>query len=115
MEALGAGQSFADIAYYLPYLHEPASILGYLPEGGYIVLGEEDAPRAVAETLAEQGEEARDRLERDGENPHGLAPAFLPWACAGAALAARPQARFAACSRTSSAARTGWAARWRPT
>ena len=71
-------------------------MLGYLPEGGYIILGEEDAPRAVAETLAEQGEAARDRLERDGENPHGLAPAFLPWAWLEPRIAARPQASFAA-------------------
>jgi transcription-repair coupling factor (superfamily II helicase) len=99
LEALGAGQSFEDIAYYLPYLHERASILDYLPAGGALVIGEEDAPRATAETMQAQGEEARDRLEREGENPHGLAPAFLGWDWLAPRIAARPHASFAALLR----------------
>ncbi|HEX5569885.1 MAG TPA: hypothetical protein VFX31_00765, partial [Ktedonobacterales bacterium] len=95
LQALRERQSFPDIAYYLPYLHQPSSILAYLPAGGYLALGDEDAPRQVAEQVAEQGEEARDRLERDGENPHGLEPAFIPWPALAPLLAPLPQARFA--------------------
>ena len=95
LQALRERQSFPDIAYYLPYLHEPTSILAYLPQGAYLLLGDEDAPRLVAEQMAEQGDEARDRLERDGEHPHGLEPAFIPWAALRPLLDAPPQARFA--------------------
>ncbi|MFI5276975.1 MAG: hypothetical protein ACHQ1E_06865, partial [Ktedonobacterales bacterium] len=95
LEALRERQSFPDIAYYLPYLHQPSTILAYLPAGAYLVLGDEDAPRLVAEQMAEQGEEARDRLERDGEHPHGLEPAFVAWATLRPALESLPQARFA--------------------
>ncbi len=95
LEALRERQSFPDIAYYLPYLHQPSTILAYLPAGAYLVLGDEDAPRLVAEQMAEQGEEARDRLERDGEHPHGLEPAFVAWPTLRPALESLPQARFA--------------------
>ncbi len=95
LQALRERQSFPDIAYYLPYLHEPASILSYLPQNACLVLGDEDAPRLVAEQLAEQGEESRDRLEREGEHPHGLEPAFIAWPALRPLLDAPPQARFA--------------------
>ncbi len=95
LQALRERQSFPDIAYYLPYLHQPSSILAYLPAGAYLALGDEDAPRHEAEQMAEQGEEARDRLERDGEHPHGLEPAFIAWPALRPQLDALPQARFA--------------------
>jgi transcription-repair coupling factor (superfamily II helicase) len=79
LAALRARQSFEDIAFYLPYLHEPASLLDYLPSDGLLVLHDADAPERVATELAEQGEEVRDRLVREGENPPGTLPAFLPW------------------------------------
>jgi transcription-repair coupling factor (superfamily II helicase) len=40
LEALRARQSFEDIAFYLPYLHTPASLLDYLPEDGVLVLND---------------------------------------------------------------------------
>src|SRR6185312_7633838 len=83
------------ITYYLPYLHQSSSILAYLPAGAYLALGDEDAPRHEAEQMAEQGAEARDRLERDGENPPGLEPAFIGWPALRPQLDALPQARFA--------------------
>jgi transcription-repair coupling factor (superfamily II helicase) len=95
LDALREAQSFDDIAFYLPYLHEPASLLDYLPRDGLLVLHDADAPRAVAEELAEQGEEIRDRLERDGENPPGLLPAFVGWPQLGPVLARATQVRFA--------------------
>ncbi|HEX8995420.1 MAG TPA: transcription-repair coupling factor [Ktedonobacterales bacterium] len=95
LQSLRDRQSFPDIAYYLPYLHQPTSVLAYLPQGAYLALGDEDAPRRVAEQTAEQGEEARDRLERDGEHPHGVEPAFIAWPTLQMMLAPLPQARFA--------------------
>ncbi|HEX8983339.1 MAG TPA: transcription-repair coupling factor [Ktedonobacterales bacterium] len=95
LQSLRDRQSFPDIAYYLPYLHQPTSVLTYLPQGGYVALGDEDAPQRVAEQLAEQGEEARDRLEREGEHPAGIEPSFLAWADVRPLLDARPTARFA--------------------
>ena len=95
LQALRERQSFADIAYYLPYLHEPTSLLAYLPHNAYLVLGDEDAPRTVTAQLAAQGEEARDRLQRDGENPPDLEPAFIAWPTLSHLLDTPPQARFA--------------------
>ncbi len=95
LEALRARQSFEDIALYLPYLHEPASPLDYLPADGLLVLHDAGAPERVAVDLAEQCEEVRDRLEREGENPPGLLPAFLSWQALAPRLETHPQVRFA--------------------
>ncbi len=96
LEALRYSQSFDDIAFYLPYLHEPASLLAYLPASGLLVLHDAEAPRRTSDELAEQGEEVRDRLERDGEDPPGLVPAFIGWQRLERELASRRQVRFAA-------------------
>ena len=95
LEALRYSQSFDDIAFYLPYLHEPASLLAYLPASGLLVLHDAEALRRTADELAEQGEEVRDRLERDGEEPPGLLPAFIGWGQLERELASRRQVRFA--------------------
>ncbi len=98
LDLLRAGQSFEDIALYLPYLHELASPLAYLPENGLLVLHDRDGVERTARELAEQAEEVRDRLERDGENPPGLLPAFLPWTALQHLIEALPQLRFAGLS-----------------
>ncbi len=90
-----ARQSFADIAFYMPWLHEPASLLDYLPEDGLLVLHDDASVRQTAEQLAEQGEEVRERLEREGENPPGLRPSFISWATLRQELADKRQVRFA--------------------
>ncbi|HZC04487.1 MAG TPA: transcription-repair coupling factor, partial [Ktedonobacterales bacterium] len=95
LQSLRERQSFPDIAYYLPYLHQPTSVLAYLPANAYLALGDEDAPRMTTEQVAEQGDEARDRLERDGEHPHGVAPAFISWPELRPLLDALPSASFA--------------------
>jgi transcription-repair coupling factor (superfamily II helicase) len=95
LDALRAHQSFDDVGFYLPYLHEPASLLSYLPEDGLLVLHDPEHVQRTAEELAEQGEEVRDRLEREGENPPGLRPAFLDWATLAPQLQTPAQVRFA--------------------
>ena len=96
LESLRNRQSFEDIAFYLPYLHEQTSLLDYVPAASVLVLHSSDALERAAEELAQQGEEVRDRLERDGENPPGLLPAFLSWEKLAPKLEARTQLRFAA-------------------
>ena len=96
MDALRGAQSFDDIAFYLSYLHQPATLLDYLPAQSVLVLHDADAVRRTAENLAEQAEEVRDRLERDGELPPSVRPAFVPWSQLERAIARQPQVRFAA-------------------
>ncbi|HEX6797821.1 MAG TPA: transcription-repair coupling factor [Ktedonobacterales bacterium] len=95
LDALSNSQSFEDIAFYLPYLHELASPLAYLPPSGLVVLHDADALARTIQNLEAEGEEVRDRLERDGENPPGLLPALIPWEQLAPQLARRPQVRFA--------------------
>ncbi len=95
LESLRQGQSFADIVFYLPYLHTPTSLLAYLPPTGLLVIHDEAAPRLAAEAQAEQGEDIRDRLEREGEIPPGMAPAFIGWSALAPQIAAHRQVRFA--------------------
>ena len=95
LELLRAGQSFDDIALYLPYLHDMASPVTYLPEDGLLVLHDLEGIERTARDLMEQGEEVRERLERDGENPPGLRPAYLPWERVQPEVARRKQLRFA--------------------
>jgi len=95
LETLRDRQSFADIAFYLPYLHPQASLLDYLPADGLLVLHDAEAVERTALALAEQGEEVRDRLVREGEIPVGLRPAFLPWQILAPQLARPEQMRFA--------------------
>jgi transcription-repair coupling factor (superfamily II helicase) len=95
LDLLRAGQSFDDVAFYLPYLHEMTSPLHYLPDDGLLVLHDREGVERTARELAEQGEEVRDRLERDSENPPGLRPAFLNWEQLEPEVSRRTQLRFA--------------------
>jgi transcription-repair coupling factor (superfamily II helicase) len=95
LDQLRAAQSFEDIAFYLPYLHAPTLPLTYLPPDGLLVLHDREAVERTARELAAQAEEVRDRLERDGENPPGLRPAFLDWSALEPLLEHYPQVRFA--------------------
>ncbi len=95
LEYLRNSQSFDDIAFYLPYLHQPTSLLTYLPRAGVLALYDAESLQRITEELAEQGEEVRDRMERDCENPPGLRPAFIPWPELEQALAGHTQFRFA--------------------
>jgi transcription-repair coupling factor (superfamily II helicase) len=95
LEALRSAQSFADIALYMPWLHEPTSLLDYLSDDGLLILHDDASVRQTAEQLAEQGEEVRERLEREGENPPGLRPSFIPWPTLRQELLGRRLVRFA--------------------
>ncbi|HEX5439480.1 MAG TPA: CarD family transcriptional regulator, partial [Ktedonobacterales bacterium] len=95
LEALRARQSFEDIAFYLPYLHASASLLDYLPADGVVVLNDAPQTAQAVEELVALGEELRDQLEREGENPPGLLPVVLAPDAVGSKLAKPLQAHFA--------------------
>src|SRR5947209_10849401 len=44
LEELRRGHSFDDIAFYLPYLHSPGTVLDYLPRSGLLIL---DKPESI--------------------------------------------------------------------
>ncbi|MFI5274475.1 MAG: hypothetical protein ACHQ4H_15705, partial [Ktedonobacterales bacterium] len=96
LEALANSQSFDDIGSYLPYLHAMVSPLAYLSRSsGLLVLYDAEALARTIQNLEAEGEEVRDRLERDGENPPGLLPALIPWEQLAAEIGHRPRVRFA--------------------
>src|SRR5438105_11203444 len=57
LEELRQRRSFDDIAFYLPYLHSPATVLDYLPRSGLLVL---DTPEDIHRYIAELDEQARE-------------------------------------------------------
>ncbi len=95
LEDLRYKRSFDDIAFYLPYLHETASVLDYLPRSGLLVL---DNPESIQNRLLEldaQAEEMKTRFENDHENPTQLLAAHITWSQLGTRLAQLRQLRFA--------------------
>ncbi len=79
LEELRQGHSFSDIAFYLPYLHSPATILDYLPRGGLLMLANsESIQRRIAE-LDQQALEMKERFEHDHEIPSQLRAAYMNW------------------------------------
>jgi transcription-repair coupling factor (superfamily II helicase) len=95
LDALRARQSFDDLVFYLPYLHRPATLLSYLPPDAVLALDMPDRLEEAVQRLAEQAEEVRASLERSGENPPGLRPAFVGWHDLWPQLEARRHLRFA--------------------
>jgi|SRR5579859_1793629 len=104
LEALRAQESFDDLVFYLPYLHRPATLVSYLPPDGVLALDMPDRLEEAALSLAGQAEEVRVSLEREGENPPGLRPAFVSWGGLRPQLEARRHLRFASFLEDESAA-----------
>ena len=79
LEELRQRHSFDDIAFYLPYLHSPATVLDYLPRNGLLIFDNPDSiQRRIAE-LDEQALEMRERFEQDRENPTQLRGTHVTW------------------------------------
>ncbi|MGO8950811.1 MAG: CarD family transcriptional regulator, partial [Ktedonobacterales bacterium] len=95
LEYLRNSQSFDDIAFYLPYLHQPTSPLAYLPARSVLAIYDTEGTPRIIRDLADQGEEVRDRLERDCENPPGLRSNFISWPTLAQELARHTQLGFA--------------------
>jgi transcription-repair coupling factor (superfamily II helicase) len=95
LDLLRQRRSFEDIAFYLPYLHNPATILDYLPRNGLLIL---DNPGSIHHSIAElesQAQEIKERLERERENPAHLRDAYFSWKQVEVAIQQRRQLRFA--------------------
>ncbi len=95
LEELRQRHSFDDIAFYLPYLHERASALDYLPRTGLLILDNPDIIQHRIVELDEQAEEMKECLERDRENPAHLRAAHINWNQLEPQLHQRRQLRFA--------------------
>ena len=95
LEELGQRRSFADICFYLPYLHDTATILDYLPRNGLLIL---DNPASIQHHIVEmdaQARELKERLEVERENPAHLQDAHLSWEQVEPQLQQRRQLRLA--------------------
>lgn len=95
LEELSQRHSFEDIAFYLPYLHDQATVLDYLPRQGLLIL---DNPANIQHIVAEletQAQEMKENLERERANPAHLRDAFMTWTQVELQLQQRRQLRFA--------------------
>jgi transcription-repair coupling factor (superfamily II helicase) len=95
LDLLRQRRSFEDIAFYLSYLHNPASILDYLPHNGLLILNN---PSSIYHRIAElerQAQESKERQESERENPTHLRDAHFNWRLIGLAIQQRRQLRFA--------------------
>lgn len=95
LDLLRQRRSFDDIAFYLPYLHDRATILDYLPRQSLLLL---DNPASIHSQIAEldmQASELKERLERERENPAHLRPAYVSWDQLEPQLQQRLQLHFA--------------------
>lgn len=95
MEALRQCRSFEDIVFYLPYLHNEASILDYLPQRGLLILDNPESLHNHILDLDAQAQEMKERFERERENPFCLRDAHLSWVKIEPRLQQRRQLRFA--------------------
>jgi transcription-repair coupling factor (superfamily II helicase) len=95
LEELRQRHSFDDIAFYLPYLHSPATILDYLPRNGLLIL---DNPASIQNHIGEldaQAQEMREKLEGERANPPRLRDAHVTWSQVELQIQQRRQLRFA--------------------
>jgi transcription-repair coupling factor (superfamily II helicase) len=95
LDLLRQRRSFEDIAFYLSYLHNPASILDYLPRNGLLIL---DNPGHIHHHIVElerQAQEIKERHESERENPAHLRDAHFDWKQVELAIQQRRQLRFA--------------------
>ena len=95
LELLRQQRSFEDIAFYLPYLHDRATVLDYLPQNGLLIL---DNPATIQNRIFDldvQAQDMKHRLERERENPAHLREAYVSWNQLEPQIQQRRQLRFA--------------------
>jgi transcription-repair coupling factor (superfamily II helicase) len=95
LEELRQRHSFDDIAFYLPYLHQEASVLDYLPKNGLLILDNPESLQNHILDLDAQSQEIKERFEQERENPTRLRDAHIPWARLEPRMHQQRQLRFA--------------------
>ena len=95
LELLGQRRSFDDIVFYLPYLHDQATVLDYLPRNGLLILDNPGSIQAHITELDLQTQEIKERLERERENPAHLRDPHVTWSQLEPQVQQRRQVRFA--------------------
>ena len=95
LEELRARRSFDDITFYLPYLHNEASVLDYLPRRGLLILDNPESLQNHILDLDAQAQEMKERFEQERENPTRLREAHLAWPILEPRLQQHRQLRFA--------------------
>ncbi len=95
LEELRQKRSFEDIAFYIPYLHNQATIMEYLSRNGLLIF---DNPGSIQSHIADydaQAQEMKEQFEREHENPTHLRDAHVSWNRLEPQVQQRRQLRFA--------------------
>ncbi len=79
LEELRQHHSFDDIAFYLPYLHSPATILDYLSRNALLIFNNPTNAQNHIRELDDQALEMKERMEQEHENPTRLRDAYVSW------------------------------------
>ncbi|HEY0753424.1 MAG TPA: transcription-repair coupling factor [Ktedonobacteraceae bacterium] len=95
MEELRQRHSFDDIAFYLPYLHNEASVLDYVPKNGLLILDNPESLQNHILDLDAQSLDIKERFEKERENPTRMRDAHISWARLEPRLHQLRQLRFA--------------------
>ncbi len=80
IEAIGQGNYFDGLEYYLPYLYpRAATLLDYMPANALVLLDDLTALESAAAALENQATSLRANMERDGDLPPNFATPYLDW------------------------------------
>jgi len=95
LEELRQRHSFDDIAFYLPYLHNQATVLDYLSRNGLLIFDNPTSAQNHIRELDDQAQEIKERLEQEHENPTRLRAAYVTWNRLEPQIQQRRQLQFA--------------------
>lgn len=80
LEALGNGETFDSLEFYLPYLYdEPGMLIDYMPPESLLVLEDPLGIEAVVTNLEIQNMDLRHELVQKGELPEGTLSPYFAW------------------------------------
>jgi len=95
LEELRQKHSFDDIAFYLPYLHNKATVLDYLSRNALLIFNNPTNAQNRIRELDDQAHEMKERMEQEHENPTRLRDAYVSWNQLEPQIQQRRQLQFA--------------------